>query len=208
MRTWPTPASPSTSTWPAGTLRPAAATEIGPGTVMLETVTSRSGIRIVLAARTHVHRAGVPLDAPMSAVGDCSLSIGHAFTVELAAGKPVTAEKTVAVATSRDGAISTPAEAARFHLQQAGDFGELLAAHERAWVRLWEDFAITVTAAGSQAGLALNVHAFHVLQPPPAPPSTSMRASAPAVCTGRATAVTCSATSCSSIRCSRCAALS
>jgi trehalose/maltose hydrolase-like predicted phosphorylase len=31
-------------------------------------------------------------------------------------------------------------------------------------VRLWEDFAITVTAAGSQAGLALNVHAFHVLQ--------------------------------------------
>jgi beta-phosphoglucomutase family hydrolase len=144
-------------------LQPAGATQLGPDAVLLETVTSQSGIRIALAARTRIHRAGRPLDAPARTIGDRSLTIGHEFTVEVAAGQPVTVEKAVAVATSRDRAISTPAEAARFHLQQAGDFAELLAAHEQAWVRLWEDFEITV-AAGSQPGLALNLHTFHVLQ--------------------------------------------
>jgi trehalose/maltose hydrolase-like predicted phosphorylase len=88
---------------------------------------------------------------------------GHQLQLVLTAQTPVTVEKVAAVATSRDRAISTPAEAARFHLQEAGDFSELLAAQERAWTELWDDFAVTVTV-GTPAGLALNLHTFHVLQ--------------------------------------------
>jgi trehalose/maltose hydrolase-like predicted phosphorylase len=99
----------------------------------------------------------------MDAIGTGSTIIGHQLQLALTAQTPVTVEKVAAVATSRDRAISTPAEAACFHLQQAGDFSELLLAHERAWMQLWDDFAVTVTAA-SPTGLALNRHTFHVLQ--------------------------------------------
>jgi beta-phosphoglucomutase family hydrolase len=131
-------------------------------TVLLETATSQSGIRIALAARTRVHCGGVPIDPSMEVVNG-SATIGHEFQLDLAARTPVTVEKVAAVATSHDRAISTPVEAACFHLQEAGDFSELLTAHERAWRDLWDDFAVTVTI-GSPVGLALNLHTFHVLQ--------------------------------------------
>jgi trehalose/maltose hydrolase-like predicted phosphorylase len=99
----------------------------------------------------------------MDAIGTGSAIIGHQLQLALTAQTPITVEKVAAVASSRDRAISTPAEAACFQLQQAGDFSELLLAHERAWMQLWDDFAVTAAAA-SPTGLALNLHTFHVLQ--------------------------------------------
>jgi len=99
----------------------------------------------------------------MEVLDEGSAINGHQLQLDLTAQTPVTVEKVAAIATSRDRAISTPAEAARFHLQLAGDFSELLAAQERAWTELWDDFAVTVTV-GTPAGLALNLHTFHVLQ--------------------------------------------
>jgi len=143
-------------------LQAVAASTVDEVTVLLETVTCQSRIHIATAARTRIHCGGQWLEPARQSVGDGRWRIGHCFTVDLAAGVPVTIEKIVAVATSRDRAISTPATAALRDLSQAGDFTTLLGEHERAWQDLWDDFAITV--AGDQPGLALNLHTFHVLQ--------------------------------------------
>ena len=78
-------------------------------------------------------------------------------------GIAVTVEKIVAVATSRDPAISTPALAVAVVGRSAGRFADLLADHERAWADLWRSFGVTVQA-GERAGTALKLHTFHVLQ--------------------------------------------
>ncbi len=132
------------------------------GILTLEVITSQSRVHIALAARTRVHRGGDVFSPPSRTVRDV-LMIGHELNLHLAPGQPVTIEKVVAVATSRDRAISAPAESAGFHLRQTSDFSTLLAAHERAWGSLWDDFAMPVVA-GSQIGLALHLYTFHVLQ--------------------------------------------
>ncbi len=88
--------------------------------------------------------------------------IAHEFDLPTAPGRPVSVEKVVAVATSRDRAQSTPALGARAHLARAPDFPGL-AAHEHAWNELWERFGLDV-AAGERQELTLNLHVFHVLQ--------------------------------------------
>jgi beta-phosphoglucomutase family hydrolase len=113
-------------------LLPPTTTEFGPGGMLLETATSQSGIQIALATRTRVHCGDAAIDPTMEVLDEGSAINGHELQLVLTAQTPVTVEKVAAVATSRDRAISTPAEAARFHLQQAGDFSELLAAHEQA----------------------------------------------------------------------------
>jgi beta-phosphoglucomutase family hydrolase len=144
-------------------LRPVIAVETDQETVLLETITSQSRVHIAMAARTRAVAGGTPVVPARRPVGDGCLRVGHELDLELTAGVPTTVEKVVAVATSRDPAISTPALAARFHLDGAGDFADLLAAHARAWTALWEDFAVTV-ACDARTALALNLHTFHVLQ--------------------------------------------
>jgi trehalose/maltose hydrolase-like predicted phosphorylase len=144
-------------------LQPVAAAEPTTGMVLLETVTSHSRIHIAMAARTQAQTGAAPGSAPLRLIGDRRLTIGHELELPVTAGAPISVEKIVAVATSRDWAISTPAEAAEGYLRRAGDFATLLAEHERAWAELWDDFAIPV-AAEPQIGLALHLHTFHVLQ--------------------------------------------
>jgi HAD superfamily hydrolase (TIGR01509 family) len=144
-------------------LQPDATAEIEPRTVLLEMVTSQSRIHIAMAARTTAHSDGAQLDAPTSLVSDGRLTVGHELNLQMAGGQPVTIEKVVAITTSRDRAISSPAEAARAHLLQAGDFASLVAAHEQTWAALWDDFAIPAVA-GAQTTLALHLDTFHVLQ--------------------------------------------
>ncbi|WP_454852347.1 beta-phosphoglucomutase family hydrolase [Promicromonospora soli] len=105
-------------------LVPVVAEPVDDDTVFLETVTSQSGVHIAMAARTRAHTGGEPLSPPRRLVRDGPARIGHELDLELTTGAAVTVDKVVAVATSRDLAISTPALAARFHLGQAGDFGE------------------------------------------------------------------------------------
>ena len=89
--------------------------------------------------------------------------VGHDLTIAVTAGLPVAVEKVVAIATSRDRAISTPSLAAVAWAAAIGAFAELLADHERAWSDLWRQFSVTVRA-GERARTALTLHAFHVLQ--------------------------------------------
>ena len=81
----------------------------------------------------------------------------------LTPGLPVVVEKIIAVATSRDRAISSPAIAVTSWVARAGTFTQLLDRHERAWAELWRQFSVTAQAS-ERAATALTLHSFHVLQ--------------------------------------------
>ena len=145
------------------------ADEIGDDTVLLETITSQSRITLAMAARTQVLCDGQPVTVDRHSCDTGADEIGQEFSVNLAPGMPVTVEKIVAIATSRDPAISTPALAVVSWAGSASTFADLLADHTRAWSEIWRQFGVTVQAS-ERARTALTLHTFHVLQVAPADP--------------------------------------
>lgn len=137
-----------------------AAEEAGPETVVMETETSQSHIRIAVAARTTV--LSEPTVPPRRVVSGDGL-IAHELALPLEEGKPMTVEKVVAYATSRDWAVSSPRLAVLRELQLVGGWESLLAGHEQAWHQLWDRFGITVEG-DAEVSLVLNLHVFHLLQ--------------------------------------------
>ncbi|MDX1885744.1 beta-phosphoglucomutase family hydrolase [Mycolicibacterium sp. 120270] len=141
-------------------LDPVGATVVNDKTVRLEVRTNQSRIEIAMAVRHDVspsesvtHRQQIAEES----------RAGHAFTVALQPGVPVTVEKTVAVATSRDSAISTAALDVDKRIARAKRFDDLLAGQRAVWRDLWQRFGIGLEVGVEQA-LALNLHIFHVLQ--------------------------------------------
>lgn len=131
----------------------------GPGAVGLsvQVQTSQSRIGIALALRTEVSG---PANSSFEQRGGL---YGHRFEVPVADSTAVTVTKTVAVASSRDHAVSSPLTAAEAVLTRSGGFETLLAEHGRAWSLLLAPFIIE-SDAPSQAQLILNLHVFHLLQ--------------------------------------------
>ncbi|MGW1162373.1 glycoside hydrolase family 65 protein [Streptomyces sp. NPDC002519] len=124
-----------------------------PDTVWLRCRTRTSDIRIGLAARL---TAGAPA------------TIHHTFPravqrvrLDLAPGRTVTVDKTVALHTSRDPAISDPLRTAIDRVGAAPGFDGLLEGHRTAWRLLWRRAALDVPG---EAGHVLRLHLFHVLQ--------------------------------------------
>ncbi|MFJ8827753.1 glycoside hydrolase family 65 protein [Streptomyces sp. NPDC102467] len=76
-------------------------------------------------------------------------------------GRTVTVDKTVALHTSHDPAISDPLHAAVDRVRHAPGFDGLLASHRYAWDQLWRRAELDVPG---EAGLILRLHLFHVLQ--------------------------------------------
>ncbi len=144
-------------------LLPVAASEPDPQTVLLDVVTSQSGVHIALAARTRFRAGADELSPPRHVVRDGPAYIGHEVSLAMTPGRPVTIDKVVAVATSREPAVSTASLAAADRIAHAPSFGELLLAHDPAWRELWQRFAVTV-GGGQRQSLALNLNTFHVLQ--------------------------------------------
>lgn len=142
------------------------ASDGGPGvsSLTVEVQTSQSRIGIALALRTEVSEIS-GIGVPVSGVPEQLAGLhAHRFDVPITDGVPVTVTKTVAVATSRDHAISSPRTAALAVLaRSARNFELLLAEHEAAWSLLLEPFIIEFDAP-SQAQLILNLHVFHLLQ--------------------------------------------
>ncbi|MFI9101010.1 glycoside hydrolase family 65 protein [Streptomyces fildesensis] len=128
-----------------------------PDTVWLECRTTASDILIAMAARTRVTRS-IPTSVRLVA-GDRTAT--HALRLPIGPDGPVVVEKTVALHTSRDPAISDPLHAAIGRVRRAGDFAALLASHEAAWERLWQRAELEVPG---EAGEVLRLHLFHVLQ--------------------------------------------
>jgi trehalose/maltose hydrolase-like predicted phosphorylase len=128
-----------------------------PGTVWLHCRTSTSDIGIAMAARTVVTR-----QPPVSSdLRPGRRRAAHRLVVPVAPGRPTVVEKTVALHTSRDPAISDPLGAAVDRVTAAVDFPALLDSHAVAWAQLWRRADIQVPG---EAGRVLRLHLFHVLQ--------------------------------------------
>ncbi|WP_404380357.1 beta-phosphoglucomutase family hydrolase [Knoellia locipacati] len=145
-------------------LEPVAALEVDRETVLLDVVTRQSRVHIAMASRSRVTLgdAGV-VEVERRLLHDDPGYVGHEIVLELRAGQPVTIEKVVAVATSRDPALSSPILSATGRIARAPTAAALLRTHEAAWGRLWERFGVDMRA-GQRQSLALNLNTFHVLQ--------------------------------------------
>lgn len=128
-----------------------------PGTVWLTSRTSQSDIRIALAART-TETSGA---AVSSGAAPGERSTAWHLTVPVSPRAPVAVEKTVALYTSRDAAISDPQWAAVDRVTRAPAFAQVLASHRTAWEHLWRRAELDVPG---DAGRILRLHLFHVLQ--------------------------------------------
>ncbi|MFF4547858.1 glycoside hydrolase family 65 protein [Streptomyces sp. NPDC001406] len=124
-----------------------------PDTVWLRCRTRTSDIRIGMAARLTAFAPVSDRHEPPRAV--------QRLTLPLTAGRTVTVDKTVALHTSRDPAISDPLRAAVDRVGAAPGFDELLESHLRAWDQLWRRAELDVP---EEAGRILRLHLFHVLQ--------------------------------------------
>ncbi|MGW0821662.1 glycoside hydrolase family 65 protein [Streptomyces sp. NPDC002845] len=126
-----------------------------PDTVWLRCRTSASDIRVGMAARTTSSTGAKPeplQDGPRAA---------QLFRLDLAPGRTVTLDKTVALHTSRDPAIDDPLHAALDRVGHVPGFDELLESHLTAWDLLWRRADLEVPG---KAGQILRLHLFHVLQ--------------------------------------------
>ncbi|MFB9836193.1 hypothetical protein [Actinoallomurus acaciae] len=170
--------------------------------VWLVAETTTSGIRVAEAMRTAVHAGSVPERRPVGGPGWA----GEELTVAVEPGSPVTVDKTVAVYTSRDRAISEPLDAARRELADAPGFPAARDAHALVWEQLWRRFRLSFDGTDRVADRrAVNVHLCHVLQTLSHHSADWTWACPPAGCTGRRTGGGSSGTSCSSFRYRICA---
>ncbi|MFJ1967312.1 glycoside hydrolase family 65 protein [Streptomyces sp. NPDC087903] len=126
---------------------------VEPDTVWLRCTTRTSAIRIGMAARLSADTSVTDWhEAPR---------VGQRVRLGLLPGRSVTVDKTVALHTSRDPAISDPLDAAIDRVTAAPAFDELLEAHLTAWDQLWRRAELDVAG---EAGRILRLHLFHVLQ--------------------------------------------
>ncbi|MER5642759.1 glycosyl hydrolase family 65 protein [Kitasatospora sp. NPDC002227] len=129
------------------------------GTLWLE-VTTGSGQRVALAARTRAHLAGAPTRLGRTEEFQAGRA-AQLLALDLPVGTPLTVEKVVAVHTSRDPATAEPLHSARSLAADADDFGRLVRAHALRWRELW--CRCRIDADFAEAG-ALHLNLFHLLQ--------------------------------------------
>jgi beta-phosphoglucomutase family hydrolase len=137
--------------------------ELDSESILLEMETIRSGIHIATAARTRSFDGDEQLAPTRSFLVDEEGWVAHELDFTVTAGRAIRIEKVVVVRTSRDRAIASPAEAAATLLGRTPGADALLAAHERAWRILWDEFRVELRS-GERQSLALNLNTFHLLQ--------------------------------------------
>ena len=124
-----------------------------PDTAWLRCRTRTSDIRIGMAAR-------LTADAPVTTRHEESRAVQQ-LRLRLRAGRTTTVDKTVALHTSRDPAISDPLCAAIERVGRAPGYDDLLESHLTAWDQLWRRAELDVPG---ESGRILRLHLFHVLQ--------------------------------------------
>ncbi|MFI9586723.1 glycoside hydrolase family 65 protein [Streptomyces sp. NPDC052236] len=125
-------------------------------TVWLRCRTRTSDVHIGMAARTTI-------EGPATHIRDDhgDLRAAQLLRLPLVAGRTTGVDKTVALHTSRDQAISDPLWAAVDRVKRAPAFDAQLASHRTAWQQLWRRAELDVPG---EAGGILRLHLFHVLQ--------------------------------------------
>ncbi|MFI2435894.1 glycoside hydrolase family 65 protein [Streptomyces sp. NPDC018693] len=127
--------------------------DAGPDTVWLRCRTRTSDIRIGMAAR-------LTADAPATVRHESPRAVQR-LHLELTEGRPAVVDKTVALHTSRDPAISDPLHAAVHRVGRVPAYDDLLESHLTAWDQLWRRADLVVPG---ESGRILRLHLFHVLQ--------------------------------------------
>jgi alpha,alpha-trehalase len=130
---------------------------------LLRARTVQSRIEIFEAARLRCWRDGRRVDAEFAPF-EPQDGAGAEVTIEVDRGSTVTAEKVVALTTSRDRAISEPGAAARRAVEEAEDFAGLERSHAEAWQDLWNRFGIDVVTGDERCRMITDLHLFHLLQ--------------------------------------------
>ncbi len=134
----------------------------GENGIYLVVQTSQSRTRLALAARTRLFRQDKHAEVESRTIEEPQ-AIAQEFTVTVRQKRAVTVEKTVALYSSRDRAISGCGNAARVAVSEAGRFAELLESHAGAWHSLWRRCDVELPSRPEEERI-LRVHAFHLLQ--------------------------------------------
>jgi len=136
--------------------------------LLLEVETAQSHLRLAEVARTAVFNEDEAVAKPFR-VTQTEGYAAQEMEVTAKRGTPIRIEKTVALYTSRDSAISECAHDATEAVQGAGLFDELVSSHISAWAKLWRHFAMEIDQRDGNPDaelvpLALHLHTFHLLQ--------------------------------------------
>jgi alpha,alpha-trehalase len=156
-------------------------TEIEPSvhdgnTALVVARTTQSRTRLAVATRTCVYHNGalkgpITADTPGNNGPTMAAQDGRGgraayqeVGVGVRVGDVVSADKAVAVYTSRDVAISEPAIAALAALPARPAFDELVEPHVLAWSHLWQQFALDLEEPADGTPAAVRLNLFHLLQ--------------------------------------------
>ena len=148
-------------------LRTIEALATGPQTICLETETTQSRLHIVEAARTTFYRGSLSLDVERLSISEASY-IAQQVEIDVTSGESVTAEKIVALFTSRDRATADPRSEALTAVSRAARFSDLRESHALAWAHIWRrcDLGL-IRVAGEQDHAiqkTIRLNIYHVLQ--------------------------------------------
>ena len=143
-------------------LVPIDARPIDDATLLVQVHTRQSQIRVAQAARTRLHLDEHRVDGDRRVTTAPGLAISD-HAVRLQEGAQLRVEKVVTLFSSRDQAISEPAEQAVRRLETAGDFDALLADHRLAWNRVWNAHQLRIEN-DERTQMVLNLHIFHLVQ--------------------------------------------
>ena len=130
--------------------------------VYLVVQTNQSRIRLALAARTRLFRHDEYEEVASRTIEEPE-TIAQQFVITVRKRQVITLEKTVALYSSRDRAISECGQAARSAVTAAGPFVELLESHAGAWHSLWRRCDVELPSRPEEERI-LRLHAFHLLQ--------------------------------------------
>ena len=139
----------------------------GADTMLLEAETMQSHLHVVEASRVRFYRADASIEPRRETLSEPSY-IGQQVDIELALGASVTAEKIVALFTSRDRASADPRTGALTAVGRAGRFQELFDSHALAWAHLWRRCDLGAIRVKGEEGCAtqrtIRLNIFHILQ--------------------------------------------
>jgi len=138
---------------------------LGRDILRMRSRTSQSRIEIAQAIRTRAYRGEDPLNPVCEHAEHDPQWLAGTLDIDANQGERIVIEKTHALYTSRDLAISEPLLEATRLVEEAGRFRELLESHSRAWHRLWDECDLEIDAEpADNIQLKLRVHVFHLLQ--------------------------------------------
>ncbi|MFH8250219.1 glycoside hydrolase family 65 protein [Microbacterium sp. B2969] len=134
------------------------------GQEWLEVETTQSRIRIAIASRTEIHNGFASVSAHQAGATRLRWEVRASESV------PVVIDKTVAIFTSRDHAISEPSAAAHRELAHALPYSDARGAHRAEWKHIWLRMRLETEIDASRHPATIevqrdaNLQLFHVAQ--------------------------------------------